>query len=271
MNQTDETGLSVIVPTWNEAANLLVLLPRIAAALSTLGCPCEVLVVDDDSPDGSARVAAELAAEFTATQHIPTRVLVRCGARGLASAVVDGARNARYPVVAVLDADLSHDPAALFEITAPVLDGRFDVVIGSRYVAAGSIGRWPRLRRLTSGLGTRLARALTAVRDPLSGFFAARRDLVDASSLPLAPRGYKILLEILARSRGRLRVGEVPIRFEDRRAGASKFGARQAGEFLLQLSALACSRIRPHRTTARRVASARRLSTDLPESQEACR
>jgi len=232
-------GLSVIVPTRNEAANLPLLLARLAEAMRTLGSPYEVLVVDDDSPDRTAHIASVFAEEH----RIPLRVLVRRGERGLASAVVHGARHARHEVVAVLDADLSHDPASLVDIARSVIAGDVDLAVGSRYVECGAIGTWPRVRRLTSGIGTRSARALTTVRDPLSGFFAARRALLDGTELGLRPRGYKILLEVLARSRGRLRVREVPIRFEDRRRGTSKFGVVQGLEFLWQLALLAGARV----------------------------
>jgi len=261
-------GLSVIVPTRNEAANLPLLLARLAEAMRTLGSPYEVLVVDDDSPDRTAHIASVFAEEH----RIPLRVLVRRGERGLASAVVHGARHARHEVVAVLDADLSHDPSCVPAIARPVIEGRADLAVGSRYAQSGTIGTWPRARRIVSRLGTRIARTLTSVRDPLSGFFAARRALVDGSELGLVPRGYKILLEILARSRGRLRICEVPIHFEDRHTGASKFGMRQALEFATQLGALAISRVLPKAQGQRRPASVSRRSVlgSVSQEQETC-
>src|SRR5262249_3950232 len=104
--------------------------------------------------------------------------------------------------------------------------------VGSRYVRGGDIDEWPLFRRLTSWAGTMLARPLTPLRDPMSGFFCLRRSLLDG--VALKPRGFKILLEILART-GTTKVAEIPIRFEDRSAGASKFGARQRREYLEQL------------------------------------
>jgi dolichol-phosphate mannosyltransferase len=222
--------LSVIIPTYNEALNIPHLLPEIHRSLSAAGFEYEVLIVDDVSPDKTADVAESIAKETNA----PVRVLRRGSRQSLASAVVVGAKAAVSPCVAVMDADLSHDPASLATLATSVVSGEVDVAIGSRYVDGGMIGPWQTSRRLLSRFGTACARKLTSVRDPLSGFFVCKRDLLDGKAVALRPIGYKILLEILSRT-DRLRIIELPIKFSNRVAGNSKLGFRQQIEFLLQL------------------------------------
>jgi dolichol-phosphate mannosyltransferase len=226
-------GLSVVVPTLNEAAVIEEFVCTTARILEGLGLPTEIVVVDDGSPDGTADLVERLA------PSLPVRVSVlrRAGVPSLSLSVIEGARAARYPSVAVLDADLSHDPADLPLVVAPLLSGDLDLTVGSRYARGGAIGSWSFRRQVMSALGTSLARVLTRVRDPLSGFFAARRALLDGTAGEIRPRGYKILLEVLARFPG-IRVGEVPILFRDRRAGRSKFGVRQGLQFLAQVFTL---------------------------------
>jgi dolichol-phosphate mannosyltransferase len=212
---------TVIVPTYNEADNLPLLVKRVLAALPA----SEIVVVDDASRDGTPEVARELA------RTCPVRLVERVDERGLSTAVLRGMKEARTDVCVVMDADLSHPPEAIPKLVEAVRDGA-DVAVGSRYVAGGDIDDWPLFRRLASRAGTILARPLTKVRDPMAGFFCLRRSLV--AGVPLKPRGFKILLEILART-GTDRTVEVPIHFEDRAAGASKFDSRQRREFLRQV------------------------------------
>jgi dolichol-phosphate mannosyltransferase len=230
-------GVTFVIPTYNEAENLPEVLPRVCGALARADFPFEVLVVDDDSPDGSAEVVERLSAR----DGFPLRVLRRRGQRGLASAVIYGARAAHFDCVGVLDADLSHSPEDLPRVVGPVLAKSRDLVVGSRYVDGGGFADWPLRRRILSAAGTRVARALAGVQDPLSGFFACRTSLLTDPSL--RPRGYKILLEILARNPG-LAVEEVAISFRDREAGGSKLRLRQLAEFIVQCSALVLWRAR---------------------------
>jgi dolichol-phosphate mannosyltransferase len=233
-------GVSVVIPTYQEAC-LPSTLPRIADSARRLGYPYELVVDDDASPDGTANVAEQVALR----SGIPVRVVRRTGVRSLSAAVVDGARAARYPVVCVLDADLSHDPEALADVMRPVVSGEVEVCIGSRYAAGGVVGAWPLGRALISRLGTAVARRLVRTTDPLSGYFACRRELLNGTVLPLRPRGYKILLEVLARAGPTLRTRDVPIRFRDREIGSSKFGLRQALQFAPQCIGLAAGRSFP--------------------------
>ncbi len=215
---------SVVVPTYNEAENVEPLARRVLAALPDV----EIVFVDDASIDGTVDRIRAMAEE------LPVRVVERRGERGLSTAVLRGFEDARADVVAVLDADLSHPPETLPALIAAVENGA-DVAVGSRYAPGGEIDRWPLFRRLASKAGTLLARPLTSVSDPMAGFFCMRRSRL--RDVELKPRGFKILLEILARARFS-RVVEIPIRFEDRAAGRSKFDGRERKEFLRQVWAL---------------------------------
>ena len=228
-NQSART-LSVVVPTFREADNIPALAERLDAALSGTGIGWELLLVDDDSGDGSEDVVAELA------RRLPVRMVVRRDApRDLSLAVIEGIRLARSENLVVMDADLSHPPERILDLLAE-LDGGCEMVIGSRYAPGGAVDRsWSLYRVLNSRLATWMARPLVKCADPMSGFFATRRGtLPDLRTL--RPMGYKIALELVVR--GRLRVREVPIDFRDRSAGTSKMNWRQQLRFLRHLSRL---------------------------------
>lgn len=221
--------VSVVLPTYNEAENVPRLVPRICEALQRAGIGGEVIVVDDHSPDGTAELARGLAAE------LPVRVQLRTGERGLAAAVLAGFALSSATACVVMDADGSHPPESLPELIRPVLEGRADVVVGSRYMEGGSTPGWPWRRRMMSRGAGLLARGLTRSSDPTSGFMAARRDLLE--ELHLEPVGFKIVLEVLARARG-ARVEEVPIAFTDRRFGRSKMSGGVLLKYLRHLGRL---------------------------------
>ncbi len=235
MAAAPEPLLSVILPTYNERENLSVLVPRLLDILSDV--PCEVIVVDDGSPDGTAAAVREMAASDSRV-----RLVERPGKAGLASAVFAGAREARGRLVAVMDADLSHDPDILPEMLERAEDG-CDVVIGSRYVRGGSFAHQPLVRRLISRVlntGVRVMLMLPQ-RDVLTGYALCRRELLTKMPTRYSSRGFKWLLELLAVHRG-LRVHEAPIVFRNRYAGVSKADAREA----LGLAVL-CLRLAPRR------------------------
>ncbi len=222
--------LSIIVPTFREAANIAPLAERIAAALSGTGIEWELLLVDDDSDDGGEAVAAELG------QRLPVRMVTRRAVpRDLSLAVIEGIRQCRFDRLVVMDADLSHPPERIADLLA-ALDTDCDMIIGSRYSPGGTVDKsWSLYRVLNSQLATWLARPLVKCADPMSGFFATRRGaLPDLRTL--RPMGYKIALELMVR--GRLRVREIPIEFRDRKAGFSKMNWRQQIRFLRHLSRL---------------------------------
>ena len=240
------SSVSIVVPTLREAANLRLLAERISGALAGSGIEWELLLVDDESDDGSADVVAEL------SKGLPVRMEVRRGASpDLSRAVLDGIARSRFDRIVVMDADLSHPPERIPDLLA-ALDANCDLVVGSRYVAGASTAReWGLARRINSRIATLLAAPLVTCSDPLAGFFAVdRRGLPDPETL--RPIGYKIALELMVR--GRLRVGEVPITFADRRRGSSKLNWRQRLNYLRHLGrlyGLAIARV-AHLSTPRR-------------------
>jgi dolichol-phosphate mannosyltransferase len=227
--------ISVVVPTYNEAADVEETLRRAAAALRAASEDFELVVVDDDSADGTAQRAGSLA------PAIPVRVLKRPGRLGLATAVLDGWAMARGEILGVLDADLQHPPEVLTALVQAMRKDGADLAIGSRYVAGGGTSDWTWLRRFISRTATHMAATvlplkLAAVGDPMSGVFLVRASaLRDAK---LQPMGYKILLEVIAKAQYRKLV-EVPYIFQERERGSSKLGARQYLEYLLHLAKLA--------------------------------
>jgi len=219
--------LSVVVPTYNEAGSVPKLAERLHAALGTRDW--ELVIVDDGSPDGTADIAAALA------PRIPTNVVRRAGKAGLASAVVAGFAAARGDILVVMDADLSHPPELVPALLSAIEDGA-DLAVGSRYVAGGGVEDWPMRRRVVSRVACLMGNVLVPVRDATSGFFALRRSVIDG--VTLNPIGFKIGFEVIARGRYRS-VVEVPYTFRDRELGASKFGRREIGQYIVQLGQVA--------------------------------
>ncbi len=224
-------AVTVVVPTLNEAGNLEPLVTRLAAAFGPRA-DWEVLLVDDDSKDDTPAVAERLARSH------PVRLVVRKGERGLATAVMKGIAESASPVVVVMDADLSHPPEVAPRLAAAV-EGGADLAIGSRYVEGGGTEGWSKVRLLMSRTATLLARGLTSASDPMAGYFCLRRSLLDGVAMRV--RGFKILLEILARARP-AKVVEIPIHFGNRLAGESKLGAGVTVDYLRQLAQLYAAR-----------------------------
>ena len=226
----DHPPVTIVVPTLREAPNLEPLAERVAGALAGRGIAWELLLIDDDSDDDTLDVAGRLA------RRLPLRIEVRRGLRpDLSQAVLQGIAHGRYDRVVVMDADLSHPPERIPDLLAG-LDAGCDMVVGTRYAAgASTAGDWGWARVLNSRLATLLAAPLTACSDPMSGFFAVDRRALPARTA-LRPVGYKIGLELMVR--GRLRVGEAPIAFDDRRRGKSKLGWRQRFDYLRHLGRL---------------------------------
>jgi len=223
--------VSVVVPTFREAENLPLLIPRVADALTAAGLRGEIVVVDDNSPDETEEVCAKLAHEY------PVRLLVRTEDRGLSSAVLHGIQHAAGDIIVVMDADLSHPPEKVPELVTALAQPGVDFVIGSRYAAGGEVAEgWGLFRWLNSQVATLLCRPLTSAADPMAGFFALRKEqLNDAARLD--PIGYKIGLELIVKC-GCRNVVEVPITFQDRIHGDSKLSLREQVNYLRHLRRL---------------------------------
>ncbi|WP_435009713.1 glycosyltransferase [Tundrisphaera lichenicola] len=223
------TPVSIVVPTYRESESLPHLLERIEALRIDHDLTLELLVMDDNSADGSVELIRE-------SGHDWARIVVRDGPRGLSPAVLDGIKLARYPVVVVMDADLSHPPEKIPDMILALASGQ-QFVIGSRYVPGGSTDdHWGFFRWLNSRVATLLASPLTDARDPMAGFFAFRRHELDRA-LYLNPVGYKIGLELIVKC-GLENVGEVPIAFTDRRFGQSKLSFKEQLRYLQHLRRL---------------------------------
>lgn len=219
---------TVVVPTYNERDNLASLAERVFAAVSP--DDTELLIVDDNSPDGTAELAESLAARY------PVRCIVRRDERGLATAVIAGLRAARGDRVVSMDADLSHPPERIPALLGALDDPQVQMAIGSRFVPGGKVDLdWPWYRRLNSYVARCLARPLTPVRDMMAGFFCIRRASLQLDGL--RPVGYKIALELIVRHRWK-NVVEIPISFSDRAAGLTKLNTAEQWRYLRHLARL---------------------------------
>ncbi|HEY2137694.1 MAG TPA: glycosyltransferase family 2 protein [Xanthobacteraceae bacterium] len=218
--------ISIIIPTFNERANIPLLVARLQRTLE--GVEWEAVFVDDNSPDGSAAAARTLG-----ETDGRVRCIRRIGRRGLAGACLEGmlASQARY--VAVMDADLQHDETLLADMLARLRQGDVDLAVASRYAEAGSAAGLAGRRASYSRWSTVLARRLLRVdlTDPMSGFFMLRRAAFEELAPALSSQGFKILLDIVATSRGSLRIAELPYVFRERQHGESKLDARIVLDF----------------------------------------
>ncbi|HUZ65330.1 MAG TPA: glycosyltransferase family 2 protein [Acetobacteraceae bacterium] len=220
-------SLTIIVPCFNERPNVAPMVARLSATLA--GHAWEVVFVDDDSPDGTADAAREIA------QADPrVRCLRRIGRRGLASAVIEGALSSSADIIAVIDGDLQHDETVLPAMLEKLAGGGADLVVGSRHVEGGDAsGLSSAGRQHLSSLGIRIAQAMLPVRlsDPMSGFFMLPRPLFETLAHRLTGQGFKILLDVVLAAPPGLRVAEIPYRFRPRQAGESKLDALVLAQF----------------------------------------
>jgi len=219
--------LTVIVPTYNERPRLAELTAALFDATARAGLALQLVVVDDNSPDGTGALADELARTRRMT------VIHRAGKLGLGSAVIEGFQAAGADVIGVMDADFSHPPSEVPAMYAACRASGADMLVASRYIPGGSTANWPRRRRWLSRLGCLLSRPLTPVRDATSGFFFIRR--ATALDVTIEARGFKIALELLLRARLGI-VAEAPYRFDDRQQGESKMTLREGAGYLRQLA-----------------------------------
>ena len=211
--------ITVVVPTYREVENIPHLVDRIAQVREASGLPLSVLIVDDNSGDGSEELVRELALDWV-------HIVVRKANRGLSQSVLDGLRAADSEFLLVMDADLSHPPEQIGELIKALRDGA-DFALGSRFIDGGSTDdAWGIFRWLNSQVATLLARPLTHLKDPMSGFFALRRETFLRGEGHFSPVGYKIGLELLVKCNCRQPV-EIPIHFCDRRRGKSKLSLRE--------------------------------------------
>ncbi len=219
--------ITVIIPTYNEAKNIPILVDRVFKVFREHTLDGELIIIDDNSPDRTWEVTQQLKSIYSNLE-----VLRRFDKRGLSSAVLDGIQLAKGSIIGVMDADLSHPPEKIPELIKPILSGESDLVIGSRYVKGGNIENWPFRRKASSKLATLAARGLTHINDPMSGFFFLKKDVIEG--VELSPKGFKIGLEILVKGKYK-KATEVPIIFRDRKYGASKLSGSVILDYFFHL------------------------------------
>lgn len=220
-------SISIIIPTYNERPNVRLLVQELFAVVGAHSdLRAELIIVDDNSPDGTAQEALEL------QRNYPVRVIQRTGERGLGVSVMEGIEAARYPLVAVMDGDLSHDPSVLPEMIEACTNA--DIVVASRMEPGGTVDNWRLLRKTLSLCGIYLCRGLTKASDPLSGYFVCRKSVLKPLAGRLVSSGYKILLEILVRG-CYSRIDSVPFLFRQRAYSKSKLCSREYFLFLKQI------------------------------------
>lgn len=263
--QTTKQGtFSIIIPTYNESQNILRLVDSIRNNLPR-GLNCEIIIVDDDSPDGTGKIVLENYVgnenrnavipqsddyfSFPITNqknnndnHLEpvVKVIKRTEKNGLVSAILEGISSSIGDYVLIMDADFSHPPQTIPRILQE-LDSQYDIVIASRYVKGGSIEGWPFRRKMISLGATKLAQyclGLNEIRDPMSGFFAIKRKIIE--DIKISTAGYKILLEILVKAKYTTRIREIPYSFIDRTVGKSKLDSNVILNYVKAVCHLYC-------------------------------
>lgn len=224
--------LSVVLPTYNESQNIVRMIDAVADALPE-NVAAEIIVVDDNSPDGTGDIAGRHAAGFGQglKERLQVRVISRPEKQGLSSAILAGVNSAAGEVVVVMDSDLSHPPQTIPAMLEEIRRSGCDIVVASRYVRGGGVSGWPFRRRMVSKGATKIAQVGLGigVKDPMSGFFAFRRHII--KDIKFDSIGYKVLLEMLVKARG-ARIKEIPYIFTNRRLGTSKLNSSVMADYL---------------------------------------
>lgn len=218
--------VSIVIPTYNERENIRMLVPRIFRVFKRERIKGEVIIVDDNSPDGTGEIAEKLKNKYS------LKVIHREKKSGLSSAVLEGFRKADGEIIGVMDADLSHPPEYIPDFVRPIIRKEADLVIGSRRVKGGGIRGWPLSRIIISRSAAMLAKGLTKAKDPMSGFFFFNRKIMN--SIELKPSGYKIGLEIIVKGKYD-KMKEIPYVFVNRKEGKSKLGFMETLRYFYHL------------------------------------
>jgi dolichol-phosphate mannosyltransferase len=225
--------VSLITPTYNERQNIALLAEEIFQVIDREpDIDLELIVVDDNSPDGTGEAAEELTGKF------PVKVVHRAGKLGLGSAVMAGFGESDRTYLGVIDADLSHDPSELPKLIRGL--GEYDITIGSRFGEASEVEKWAWHRKMISLVGVGMARLLTGVEDPLSGYFFLHRAVL--GEMKLTSGGYKILLEILTKGHYDTHLS-IPIIFRNRQFSTSKLNWKEHALFLKQIALFSLDRL----------------------------
>ncbi len=220
--------LSIVIPTYNERDNVPKIVGDIFKEFKKHKIKGELIIVDDNSPDGTGRIADSLTKKYNFL-----RVVHRKGKEGLSSAVLEGFKVSKGKYLGVMDADLSHPVEKIHELYEQIDKHRTEIVIGSRYASGGAIKGWNLRRKLMSQGATYLARVFTKVKDPMSGFFMMRKEVLQGKEID--SKGFKILLEIIIKT-GSKKIKEIPIVFINRKEGKSKANIKEVIDYLRNLA-----------------------------------
>ncbi len=228
---------SIVVPTYNEAGGIERLVSTVSEVFKRNALDGEIVVVDDNSPDGTGAIVDRLTGTY------PVRCLHRPGKMGLSSGVIDGWRFARpeSEALGAMDADFSHDAEMIPRMVQALATGGYGLAVGSRYVKGGGITNWPLRRKVTSLVAIALAKPLTPLQDITSGYFLVKRDALEGVTLD--PIGFKIGLEVIAKAHYGKAI-EIPYVFTDRVAGQSKLNQSEILNYLRQLGRIYSQRLR---------------------------
>ena len=230
--------LSLTVPTYNEKETIPVLAEKVFAALKDTDIEAELVVVDDNSPDGTADTAEALASKYN------IKVVRRSGKLGLSSAVIAGWQASEGSILGVIDADLSHDPDILPDMVYSITHGGAEIALGSRYAPGGGVENWPWFRRITSFTAIMMGRPICPAKDVTSGYMLMKKEVIDG--VPLDPIGFKINLEVMVKG-NYTNLTEVPFIFRDRLAGQSKFNGGEIKNYLIHLWKLLLYKLKHNR------------------------
>lgn len=217
--------ISIILPTYNEVENIGIIIQKLLTLFKEISINYEIIVVDDNSPDNTASVAKEFSEKY------PVKVFVRKTDRGLSKSVIKGFELAEGEICVIMDADLSHPVEKIPEMIKPVIQNECDATVGSRNIPGGGFADWPFIRRIISKIAGFIAKGVTSLSDPTSGFMAVRKSIVD--NLDIDPLGWKIVLEIVVKAQPRIK--EIPIVFSERKKGKSKLGIRAQADYMRHL------------------------------------
>ncbi len=219
--------LSIIIPTYNEKENIKILLEKINKEFENNKINGEVIVVDDNSPDGTGKILEKLKEKYSYLN-----VIYRKGKLGLSSAVFEGIKISKGEILGVIDADLSHPPEKIPEMFRIIKGNEVDFVIGSRYIKGGKIEGWNIKRLIMSKIATLLARPFTKIKDPMSGFFMIKKECIEKKEFN--SQGFKILLELILKAEYK-KIKEIPIIFINRTEGKSKAKTKEIFYYLKNL------------------------------------
>ncbi len=221
--------ISIIIPCYNEAESLPILTKKITEILKNANISGEIIVVDDNSPDGTGELAERLKLQYN------VKIIHRKRKEGLASAVLSGIEQSSGEIIGVMDADLSHDPEIIPKLTLPLKDKKAQLAVGSRHVKGGGSENWPLIRKIISNAAIFIGKTVTNVKDATSGYFFFRKEIIEGVNLN--PAGFKIGLEIFVKANYE-RFVEVPFIFQNRRYGTSKLGGGEVLHYIAQLASL---------------------------------